>query len=284
MALYLRPQRLEDALDALGSPGLTVLAGGTDFYPARVGLPLDEDVLDITAVAELQGIRDDGDCWRLGAGLTWSALREATLPPCFDGLKAAAREIGGLQVQNAGTLVGNICNASPAADGLPNLLALDARVELAGAHRRRSLSVADFVTGNRETQRRPDELVTAISIPKPAPDTASSFAKLGARKYLVISIVMLAIVIEPEDGRVASARLALGACSPVARRLPALETALGGRPLDGALGEALEDAHLDETLAPIDDIRASAAYRREAAATLVRRELSALGARLGAQT
>jgi CO/xanthine dehydrogenase FAD-binding subunit len=189
-----------------------------------------------------------------------------------------------LQVQNAGTLVGNICNASPAADGLPNLLALDARVELSGAHGRRSLSAADFVTGNRETQRRPDELVTAISIPKPAPDTASSFAKLGARKYLVISIVMLAIVIEPEDGRVASARLALGACSPVARRLPALETALGGRPLDGALGETLEDAHLDETLAPIDDIRASAAYRREAAATLVRRELSALGARLGAQT
>ena len=284
MALYLRPQRLEDARDAGDARGLTGLAGGTDCDPARVGLPLDEDVLDITAVAELQGIRDDGDCWRLGAGLTWSALRAATLPPCFDGLKAAAREIGGLQVQNAGTLVGNICNASPAADGLPNLLALDARVELAGAHRRRRLTVADFVTGHRAPPRRPDELVTAISIPKPAPDTASSFAKLGARKYLVISIVMLAIVIEPEDGRVASARLALGACSPVARRLPALETALGGRPLDGALGEALEDAHLDETLAPIDDIRASAAYRREAAATLVRRELSALGARLGAQT
>ncbi len=276
MALYLRPQRLEDALDALSSRGLTVLAGGTDFYPARVGLPLDEDVLDITAVAELQGIRDDGDCWRLGAGLTWSALREATLPPCFDGLKAAAREIGGLQVQNAGTLVGNICNASPAADGLPNLLALDARIELAGAHGRRSLSVADFVTGNRETQRRPDALVPALSIPKPAPDTASSFAKLGARKYMVISIVMLAIVIEPEDGRVASARLALGACSPVARRLPALEAALSGRALDAGLGDALEDAHLD-------DIRASAAYRREAAATLLRRELAALGQRLGAR-
>ncbi len=284
MALYLRPERLEDALDALGSQGLTVLAGGTDFYPARVGRPLDEDVLDITALAELQGIRDRGDRWRLGAGVTWSALIAATLPPCFDGLKAAARELGGVQVQNAGTVVGNLCNASPAADGLPNLLALDATVELAGAQGRRSLAVADFVTGNRQTQRRPDELVTAISIPKPAPDTASHFVKLGARKYLVISIVILAITIEPEDGRVGSARLALGACSPVARRLRALEAALTGRALDGGLGDALETAHLDEVLAPIDDIRASAAYRRDAAATLVRRGLSALGQRLGASS
>ena len=284
MALYLRPQRLEDALDALSSRGLTVLAGGTDFYPARVGRALDEDVLDITALAELQGIRDEGDRWRLGAGLTWSALREADLPTCFDGLKAAARELGGLQVQNAGTVVGNICNASPAADGVPVLMALDAAVELAGARGRRSLAVADFITGNRQTQRRPDELVTAISIPKPPERTASSFAKLGARRYLVISIVMLAIVVEPEDGRVGSARLALGACSPVAQRLPELEAALGGCPLDGRLGEILEDAHLEKALAPIDDIRASAAYRREAAATLVRRGLGNLGQRLGAQT
>ncbi len=282
MALYLRPERLEDALDALDSQGLTVLAGGTDFYPARVGQPLDEDVLDITALAELQDIRDRGDHWTIGAGVTWSALGAAELPPCFDGLKAAARELGGLQVQNAGTVVGNLCNASPAADGLPNLLALDARVELAGARGRRSLAVEDFVTGNRQTQCRPDELVTAISIPKPTSGAASSFAKLGARRYLVISIVMLAIVIEPEDGRVGAARLALGACSPVARRLRALEAALTGRALDGRLGETLEPAHLDQVLAPIDDIRASAAYRRDAAATLLRRGLSALGQRLGA--
>jgi len=284
MALYLRPLRLEDALAALGSQGLTVLAGGTDFYPARVGRPLDEDVLDITALAELRGIRDRGDHWSLGAGVTWSALREAALPPCFDGLKAAARELGGLQVQNAGTVVGNLCNASPAADGLPNLLALDARVELAGARGRRSLAIEDFVTGNRETQRRPDELVTAISIPKPAPDTASHFAKLGTRKYLVISIVMLAIVLEPEDGRVGAARLALGACAPVARRLRALEAELRGRTLDGGLGEALAESHMDDVLAPIDDVRASAAYRRDAAATLLRRGLASLGQRLGAAT
>jgi CO/xanthine dehydrogenase FAD-binding subunit len=126
--------------------------------------------------------------------------------------------------------------------------------------------------------------VTAITIPKPAPDTASSFAKLGARKYLVISIVMLAIVIEPEDGRVASARLALGACSPVAQRLPALEAALTGRALDGKLGETLEDAHLEAALAPIDDIRASASYRREAAATLIRRGLCEIGAQMEART
>ena len=284
MAIYLRPESLDEALAALGAQPLTVLAGGTDFYPARVGRPLDDDVLDITALAGLREIRDDGEAWTLGAGVTWSDLLNAELPPCFDGFKAAAREVGGVQVQNAGTLVGNLCNASPAADGVPNLLALDATVELASRDGRRSLPVADFVTGNRRTRRRPEELVTGLTIPKPASGAASRFVKLGARRYLVISIVMVALVVEPDAGRVGRARVAVGACSPVAQRLSELEAALQGLPLDAALGEAVTADHLRAALSPIDDVRASADYRWDAAETALRRGLSDLGAELGRET
>lgn len=283
MAWYLRPDRLEDALDALGSRALTVLAGGTDFYPARVGQPLDDDVLDIMAVAGLRGIRDEGDRWTIGALVTWTDLLRADLPGYFDGLRAAAREVGGVQVQNAATIVGNLCNASPAADGAPILLALDAVVELASADGRRSLPLHEFIVGNRATRRRPDELVTGLAIRKPGPDAASTFLKLGARRYLVISIVSAAIAIEPRAGVVGAARVAVGSCAPTARRLPALEAALRGRPLDRTLGAALEDEHLDDALAPIDDVRGSADYRLEAAGILIRRGLAALAERLAEQ-
>ncbi|HZX82545.1 MAG TPA: FAD binding domain-containing protein, partial [Reyranella sp.] len=132
MGVYLRPRRLEEALSALARPSArphTVLAGGTDFYPARVGRAIDEDVLDIGGIDVLRGITAGPTGWRLGATTTWSELLEADLPSLFDGLKQAAREVGGRQIQNAGTLAGNICNASPAADGVPGLLALDAEVE-----------------------------------------------------------------------------------------------------------------------------------------------------------
>jgi CO/xanthine dehydrogenase FAD-binding subunit len=283
MAWYLRPERLDDVLDALRCRALTVLAGGTDFYPARVGQPLDHDVLDITSVAGLRNIADEGDRWTVGALVTWTDLLGADLPGCFDGLKAAAREVGGVQVQNAATIVGNVCNASPAADGVPILLALDGAVELASASGRRSLPIQQFIVGNRTTLRRPDELVTGISIPKPGPGAASTFVKLGARRYLVISIVSAAILIEPLAGEVAGARVAVGSCAPVARRLPALEAALRGRPLDGTLAKALDEGELYQALSPIDDVRGSADYRREAAGIALRRALSELGERLGRQ-
>ena len=131
MAGYLRPRDLETALAAMAEAPRTVVAGGTDYYPARVGRPLDDDVLDVTGIESLREIEDLGDRWRIGALVTWTRTIETPLPPMFDGLKRAAREVGGVQVQNSGTVVGNVCNASPAADGVPNLLALDAEIELA---------------------------------------------------------------------------------------------------------------------------------------------------------
>ena len=275
---YLRPTTLDDALTALSRRRLTVLAGGTDFYPARVGAPLDDDVLDISALRSMRAIEERADHWRIPALATWSDIARAPLPPWFDGLKRAAREIGGRQVQNAGTLCGNLCNASPAADGVPVLLSLDAEVELASCEGSVAMPLAAFLRGNRATALAPDQLMVAVRIPKPRAERAGAhFLKLGARRYLVISIVMVAAAIEADaGGRVTRAAVAVGACSPVARRLPALEQALLGRPCDGTLGEAVTDEHM-APLAPLDDARGSAAYRLDAARTLTARTLAELG-------
>ena len=276
MGAYLRPRGLEEALQALTRPFM-VLAGGTDFYPARVGRPVTEDILDIGAIAALRGISETADGWRLGATTTWSELVEAGLPPLFDGLKQAAREVGGRQIQNAGTIAGNICNASPAADGVPPLLALDAEVEVASRDGARRLPLGAFVTGVRKTALLPGELVTALHVPRPKHEARSAFLKLGARRYLVISIAMASVVVEVSNRTVAAARIAVGACSPVAQRLPDLERTLVGVPVDAHLGERVEPRHL-APLSPIDDVRGSAGYRGEVALVLLRRLLSEVAA------
>ena len=277
MATYLRPAELDEALAALNSQALTIVAGGTDFYPARVGKPLDDDVLDVTALAALRGIDERDDHFVVGALVTWTDLIRADLPPWFDGLKLAAREVGGVQIQNAGTVVGNLCNASPAADGVPPLLTMDAEVNLASASGLRTVPLSEFIVGNRKTQRKADEMVTGLTLPKPRNPARSTFLKLGARKYLVISIAMVAGILETtSEGTVAAARIAVGSCSEVAARLPALEAAVEGAPADGALGEFASMEHL-APLRPIDDVRGSADYRMDAALTLVRRTLNELG-------
>jgi CO/xanthine dehydrogenase FAD-binding subunit len=164
---------------------------------------------------------------------------------------------------------------------MPNLLALDAVVELASRRGTRRLPIDAFVTGNRTTRREPDELVTGIFVPDPlaghhGATATSTFLKLGSRAYLVISIVMVAaVVVRGADGRIISARLAVGACSPVARRLRELEAALVGQALRPGIGDLVGDGHL-ATLSPIDDVRGSAEYRRHAATVLVRRALEEL--------
>lgn len=281
MSVYLRPDNLDEALQAMQRQPLTVLAGGTDYYPARVGKPLDDDILDLTAIGALRGIADKGDYWRIGALATWTDVIRAELPACFDGLKAAAHEVGGVQIQNAGTIAGNLCNASPAADGAPNLVALEASVELSGADGVRQMSVSEFVTGNRLTALQTGEIVTAIHVPKLPDAAASRFLKLGARTYLVISIVMIGIVLVPADGVVADARVAVGACAPVSKRLPDLEKDLVGARLDGALGAAASPDHLRAVLSPIDDVRGSAEYRLDSTLVMLRRGLSAMGDEMG---
>ncbi|MBT5458970.1 MAG: xanthine dehydrogenase family protein subunit M [Rhodospirillaceae bacterium] len=278
MALYLQPDTLDDALSALADQSLTVISGGTDYYPARVGKPIDDDILDISRIAGLRGITEADDHFHFGASTSWTDIIEADLPPWFDGLKLAAREVGGVQIQNAGTIAGNFCNASPAADGIPPLFALDAQVELASARGTQSMGLEKFIMGNRKIRIATDEIVTGLRIANPANPARSTFLKLGARKYLVISIVMVAAVIEQNaDGTVAAARIAVGSCSAAAKRLRLLERALKDRPLNEELGDVPEPGHLS-ILSPITDVRGSADYRQDSALTLIGRTLRELGA------
>jgi CO/xanthine dehydrogenase FAD-binding subunit len=269
---YLRPASLNEALHALASGPLQVLAGGTDFFPGHTGASITGSILDITAVPGLAGLHIEDDMYRIGAATTWSTLVRASLPPQLHGLQAAACEVGGIQVQNTGTLAGNLCNASPAADGIPALMALDAVVELTSLHGTRRLSVQDFLLGSRKTARAANELVTAILIPH-RPHARASFLKLGHRRYLVISIVMVSVVMEIDEGCVTHAAIAVGSCSAVARRLSALEKKIIGQPVNSALNNLVTEEDL-AVLTPIDDVRGTGAYRLDAAQTLVRRAIA----------
>ena len=275
MTRYERPRSVAEAASLLAAGDWALLAGGTDLYPAHVGRPIARPLLDLSRVEGLRGIRRSDSGWTIGATTTWSDVIGADLPPLFDALKAAAREVGGVQIQNAGTVAGNVCNASPAADGMPALLALDAEVELQSAAGSRRLPLDRFVLGSRRTARRPDELVSALHVPPRNATARSAFCKLGGRRYLVISISMVAAVIELDGaGLVAHAAVAVGSCSAVAQRLPALEARLVGRNA-AALAACVEPGDL-APLTPIDDVRGSGAYRLDATATLLRRALESL--------
>ena len=251
-----------------------VLAGGTDLM---VGASADlgpGPVLDISRVAELKGVTQDGDSIVIGGGVTWSELVAADLPHGFDGLKAAALEVGSIQIQNRGTIAGNLCNASPAADGVPPLLTLDAALEIQASGARRLLPVGEFITGNRKTLLQPGELVTAIRVPRKLAEGRSTFLKLGSRRFLVISIVSVSVLLVAEGQRVTEARVAVGACSAVAKRLLELEAALVGRPFDASLRTIAKAEHV-MGLTPLDDVRGSGSYRKDAALQLVREALLA---------
>lgn len=273
---YARPGRLEEALQLLKGDRWTILAGGTDFYPAIAEKPLRGNVLDIGGIGELRRVRETTGHIVIGACTTWTDIIAHPLPPAFDGLKRAAREVGSIQIQNRGTVAGNLCNASPAADGVPPLLTLDAEVEIRSAKNTRTVPLSSFILGNRKTALDPGEMVTAVRIPRSAAAGTSGFVKLGARRYLVISIAMAAARVSVSQGRIAETAVAVGACSAVARRLEGLERRLAGvHPRDIA---TMISAYDFPELSPIDDVRGTASYRREAAREIVIRAVfQALG-------
>ena len=273
MDAYFRPTSLPEALDLMARHRPQPLAGGTDLYPwitgAEVWGPRPAlNWLDISVIAALRGV----SATRIGALATWTELAEAALPPSFRALQQAARQVGGRQVQNRGTVLGNLCNASPAADGVPPLLLLDAEVELASAAGTRRVPLSQFILHNRRTARTPEEIAVALHIPA-QPDVESRFEKLGARKQLVISIAMAAGLARWDGKRIVQARVAIGACSPVARRLHGLEAALLGATRDEA-AHIIARLPLPE-LSPIADVRGSAAYRAAAAREVIARAVLA---------
>lgn len=271
---YAKPKSTDEALALLAEGRWRLLAGGTDFYPAQGTRPIREDILDLNGLSDLRHVSETGTHFVFGARASWTDIIRAKLPPAFDALKLAAREVGSVQIQNAGTIAGNLCNASPAADGVPPLLALDAEVELRSSDHARMLPLGDFILGNRRTALGPGEMLTAVRVPKRSAAGHSHFVKLGARRYLVISIAMAAArIVTDEGGRIEEAAIAVGSCSAVAVRLTALEAVLRGKGGDEALRGPIE-AHRFDELSPIDDVRATAEYRRQAAREIVWRAVA----------
>lgn len=292
MPTVYKPTELDQALGIVAgaqSP-VVVLAGGTDLYPAHVGRKFAGPVLDISQITSLASIEliehNKQSMLRIGAAVKWSALtgysHQTLRLPMFDCLVMAAREIGGLQIQNLGTVVGNLCNASPAADGVPALQALDAQIRLVSQSGAREMSLIDFITGPRKTALRRDEIVESILIPMPTEqlDSASHsmFLKLGHRRYLVISAVMSAVRLDWQGDTVIGAAVSVGACGPTAYRLTAIEELLiGSDPAQLAkISQTAFTSDALSALAPIDDLRGSARYRINAADQLIRRSVAAM--------
>ena len=272
--LYCSPVELSDALLMLAKNDWKILAGGTDFYPSLQEAAPVGNVLDISKIAGLDQITlDDDGRWIIGARVTWTDVIEADLPQAFNALKLAAREVGSIQIQNRATLIGNLCNASPAADGVPPLLAMNAMVRLSCLNGEREVPLDDFIHGNRDTDLKCDEMVTHLIIPADGARGISSFLKLGARKYLVISISMIAARLSiNESGLIDDAAISVGSCSAVAKRLDALEKRLIGQDCQIDFAQLIEVDDL-APLSPIDDVRASGDYRMIATKELVVRTL-----------
>ncbi|MCP4188849.1 MAG: xanthine dehydrogenase family protein subunit M [Gammaproteobacteria bacterium] len=275
-ATYYRPTTLSQCLELLEAKSLTIVAGATDLFPAKTARNAWGDwrqsaLLDIGELKELHGITETSNQYRIGAMTTWSDLIQATLPPCFNALKEAALQVGSIQIQNRATIAGNICNASPAADGVPALLCLDAEVELCSQSGKRIVPLDEFIRGNRDTTIQPSELMTALVIPKLPETTDGGYYKLGARRYLVISTVNVAIVLNCDaNDCLDDIRIAVGACSAVAQRLRDLEDKLRGQLASADLVDQITMDHF-EILTPISDIRADANYRLQTALEITRR-------------
>ena len=273
---YYRPNTVEAALSHLSSSRPLLLAGGTDIYPSLQGKLPKGPILDLSSIASMRAIKKVKDRLLIGALATWTDILRSDLPPGFRALQQAASEVGSTQIQNRGTIAGNLCNASPAADGVPPLLVLDATLVLASERGQRRLPLEHFILGNRKTALASDELVLAIDVPFQSANGASAFMKLGARRYLVISIAMVATrLVRDESGTITECSVSVGACSAVAKRMREVEQKLVGMTLvDVAAGRLQIDPAQFVGLEPIDDIRATSDYRREAVGELIVRCLS----------
>ncbi len=263
---YFEPGSVTEAaaLAARYGDGARFIAGGTDLViQMRRKRVAPAQVIDLQRLAALKDIDVSAGTIRLGALVTHRSIeKHPDFQRALLGLVESARVIGGHQVRNVGTVGGNICNASPAADLLPILLALDADVHLSTAEGARRLPVSQFVRGPGKTDRRSGEILTGVTFAAPSARSATAFIKSGRRRAMEISIVSLAaqLTLDASD-RVADVRIAIGAAAPTAIRATAAEAMLRGKQLSpDLLHEAARCAV--EASAPLDDVRASAEYRR----------------------
>ena len=267
---YFQPNDLNSALDVLqNNSDLTIAAGCTDLFPITNNMSLDKNILDITNIKSIKGFQFNSKETKIGSATTWTDIINKNLPSCYDMLKACAKEVGSIQIQNLGTIGGNICNASPAADSIPCLLALDAKLELSSANNQRIIPIDEFILGSRKTKLEQGEILTSIIIPKEKENGSSSFRKIGARKYLVISISMVACRILISKNIIEDISISVGSCSEVAKRIFSIERQLIKKDINEDIFNQVDFSQLNE-ISPITDIRSTHIYRLKASKLLIK--------------
>ncbi|HZT76652.1 MAG TPA: xanthine dehydrogenase family protein subunit M [Vicinamibacterales bacterium] len=279
---YEAPATIADAVKLIqADPDAKILAGGTDLLVQfRAGVRTPSAFVDVKRIPDLVGIAIDRDGLRLGAAVCAAAIAEqAEVRRIWPGLAEAVHLIGSTQIQGRGTVGGNLCNASPAADTTCALLVNGAVCVIAGPNGERTVPVDAFVVGPGQTVLARGELLVAIRVPRPAPRTADAYLRLIPRSEMDIAVVGAAASVTLDAGGTCTAvRVAIGAVAPTARLVPAAAQALVGTKLDeSALGAAANAA--SAAAKPIDDKRGTAAYRRQVAGVLVRRAVKIAAAR-----
>lgn len=267
------PADLQETLACL--PGGVPLAGGTNLLvDLRARRESVERLVWLGNIESFRDIKIAGGRVAIGGGTTvGDILRHPDMPAAAPSLVECARVFGGQMVRNQATLAGNVCSGSPAADTVPPLLSLDAELCLASTTNVRSVPLAEFYTGFKQNRRTPDELITGLSWAVPGANTANRFYKLARRKGDAITVTGIAVTLTLEGNKCSAARVALGAVAPTVFRAKEAEDILTGETLTEALIAAAAQKSM-EAAAPIDDLRASAEYRRQMVQVLTRRLLT----------
>jgi carbon-monoxide dehydrogenase medium subunit len=282
---HVRPHTLAEAAALAARPGAVVLAGGTDLMnELRLGHVRPTLVVDLAAVEEL-GVLDEGDPVSIGAAVTVRRLLAATsVCDRYPVLADAGRLLGGRQIQASATVGGNVCHASPAAELATPLVALDATAVVEGPDGRRELPVEQLWAGPRRTTLAPGDLLVALRLPALGSARTSAYRRVELRRSVDIALVSASVDVPVVDGVVRGARVAVGAAAPTPILVPAAGEALEGvEPAGAALAAAVAaaGAACATAIRPIDDVRASAAYRRAMVEVVTVRAVAAALARAG---
>ena len=270
---YVAPTTVEEVAALLAADdGAQVFAGATDLIPQmRGGRPEPSVLIDLKRVDRMMSVADTGRGWTIGAATPTSALtRDAQFTKAFPGLSEASGLIGSDQIQNRSSWGGNLCNASPAADSVPSLIANDARAVIASQNTTRTIPVADVVTGPGSTSLDAGEFVVEFEVDAPAPHTADAYLRMIPRTEMDIAVVGAAVRITMDGDTCTAASVVLGAVAPTAVRVPDAEAALVGSTLDDTAMASVAAA-ASAACNPIDDKRGTIEYRRQVAGVLARR-------------
>jgi len=280
---YIAPKTVEEAIELLSKYGeeAKVLAGGTDLLVRmKQGVLRPKYLISINKIKELNYIEDRGDHVAIGAATKLRTIEKSSLvKELFTALYEAIESMAGVQIRNMGTLGGNLCNASPAADTAPPLLVFDAEVVLAGPNGRRVVPITEFFTGPGRTVMARNELLVEVRIPKPVKPTGSAFIKI-ARVAMDLAKVNIAVALRMNDGVVEDAKVALGSVAPTPMRAYKTEEFLKGKELtEDVMWEAAKIVRTE--VKPITDIRSTAEYRREVSGVILVDALKKAMERLG---